>query len=332
MEVDYYEYNYDYTADNETDNSTKITDLLHFHRSSSSLPLVLAVFNIFISVLGICGNSLVIWICGFKMKRTVFTIWYISLAISDLFFCAFLPFEVFYSLTSSWPFGQALCKLSSSALFLNMYSSVFLLVLISADRCVLILFPVWANNHRTVQRACGAVALMWLLSGILTLPSVIFRTTRISSSVTRCVTEYGANSRHEGVALGRFFCGFLVPFLMIVLSCVVLSVKLRDSTVRSKRPYKIMVALILSFFFCWVPYHTFVLMEMNLKKHKPEVVDAGLRVGATLAAANSFIYPILYVFCGHDFRRTLRRCLTSRFEETMGENTLTAGFNFSRSK
>ncbi|KAM4719240.1 chemerin-like receptor 1 [Anableps anableps] len=331
MEVDYVEYD-DYTPNNETGNITDTVVPQQSNSSQSSLTLVLTVVNIFISVLGLIGNAVVIWICGCKMKRTVITTWYISLAISDLFFCIFLPFEVFYMLTSNWPFGQVLCKFTSSALFLNMYSSVFLLVLISADRCVLILFPVWANNHRTVQKAYGAVVMMWLLSGLLTLPSVIFRTTTIQGSVTKCHLYYSSNSRHKAVVLGRFICGFLIPFLMIVFSCVVISVKLRGLTIRSKRPYKILVALILSFFFCWVPYHTFVLMEMDLKKHRLELLEAGLKVGATLAAANTFISPILYVFIGNDFKRTLKRSLASGFEEAMAEDIRTAGLNHSRSK
>ncbi|XP_044000567.1 chemokine-like receptor 1 [Gambusia affinis] len=326
MDLDYVEYD-DYTPNNETRNVPQQSD-----SSQASLTLVLAVVNIFISFLGLIGNAVVVWICGCKMKRTVITTWYISLALSDLFFCIFLPFEVFYVLTSNWPFGQVLCKFTSSALFLNMYSSVFLLVLISADRCVLVLFPVWANNHRTVHKAYGAVAVMWLLAGLLTLPSAIFRTTAVQESVTKCQLNYSSNFRHEAVVLGRFFCGFLVPFLIIVFSCAVISVKLSGSTIRSKRPYKIMVALILSFFLCWVPYHTFVLMEINFNKHRVDVLVAGLKVGATLAAANAFISPILYVFIGNDFKRTLKRSMMSRFEEVTAEDIRTTGFNQSRSK
>uniref|UniRef100_A0A087YPE7 Chemerin chemokine-like receptor 1 n=2 Tax=Poecilia formosa TaxID=48698 RepID=A0A087YPE7_POEFO len=326
MEVDYVEYD-DYTPNNETTNLLQQSD-----NSQSSLTLVIAVVNIFISFLGLIGNALVVWICGCKMKRTVITTWYISLALSDLFVCIFLPFNIFYLLTSNWPFGQVLCKFTSSALFLNMYSSVFLLVIISADRCVLVLFPVWANNHRTVHKAYGAVAVMWLLAGLLTLPAAIFRTTAVQESITKCQLNYTSIFTYKAVVLGRFFCGFLVPFLIIVLSCVVIGVKLRASTVRSKRPYKIMVALILSFFFCWVPYHTFALMEMNLKKHRLDVIEAGIKVGNTLAAANAFISPILYVFIGNDFKRTLKRSVMSRFEEAMAEDIRTTGFNHSRSK
>lgn len=331
MDVDYIEYD-DYTPGNETENNSTTAGILNFSTSQTPLTHVLVAVNIIISVIGLGGNSLVIWICGWKMKRTAITTWYISLAISDFLFCAFLPLEVFYMITSHWPFGLVLCKLTSSALFLNMYSSVFLLVLISADRCVMISFPVWSHNHRTVQKAFGVVVLMWLLSALLTWPSLIFRQVIVHGSITQCYTDYMVHSRHKAVVLTRFICGFLIPFLMIVFCCSVLGVKLRSLTIKSTKPYKVMAALILSFFFCWVPYHSFVLLELDLKNHSLEVLKTGLKVGATLAAANSFISPFLYVFIGNDFKRTLKRSWASRLEEAMAEDFRTGGLNHSRSK
>ncbi|CAN9504874.1 unnamed protein product [Ophioblennius macclurei] len=330
MEVDYVEYE-DYSASNETENSTEHVQL-NFGSSQSSLTQVLVAINIMISVIGLGGNSLVIWICGCKMKMKVTTTWYISLAISNVLFCTFLPLEVFYMITSHWPFGQLLCKLTSSALFLNMYSSVFILVLISTDRCVMILFPVWSHNHRTVRKAFGIVALMWLLSALLTLPSLIFRQTKVHGAVIQCHTGYMGDAKHKAVVLTRFICGFLIPFLVIVFCCLVLGVKMRTLTLRSTKPYKIMVALCLSFFLCWVPYHTFVLLELDLKSSSLRVLETGLKVGATLAAANTFISPILYVFIGNDFKRTLKRSLTSRIEDAMAEDLRTGALNHSKSK
>lgn len=329
MDVDYIEYE-DYSAENDTEINSTATGMLNF--SQSQTPWTLVAINIIISVIGLGGNSLVIWICGWKMKRTVFTTWYISLAISDFLFCAFLPLEVFYMITLHWPFGLVLCKLTSSALFLNMYSSVFLLVLISADRCIMVLFPVWAHNQRTVLKAVGVVLLMWLFSALLTLPSSIFRQVAIHGSVTQCYADYRHHSRHKAVVLTRFICGFLVPFLMIVFCCTVLGVKLRRLSIKSTKPYKVMAALILTFFFCWLPYHSFVLLELDVKNNSLEVLSTGLKVGATLAAANSFISPVLYVFIGNDFKQTLKRSLTSRIEEAMAEDFRTGGLNYSRSK
>lgn len=332
MDVDYIEYD-DYTPDNDTENNSSNVGLVNFNSPQShSVTRVLVAVNIIISVMGLGGNSLVIWICGWKMKRTVITTWYISLAISDFLFCAFLPLEVFYMITSHWPFGLVLCKLTSFALFLNMYSSVFLLVLISMDRCLMISFPVWSHNHRTARKALGVVVFMWLLSALLTMPSLIFRQITVHGSVTQCYTDYMEKSRHRAVVLSRFICGFLIPVLMILFCCSVLSCKLSRLTMKSTKPYKVMAALILSFLFCWIPYHTFVLIELNLKNHSLEVLQTGLKVGATLAAANSFISPVLYVFIGNDFKQTLKRSLTSRIEEAMAEDFRTGGLNHSRSK
>lgn len=328
--MDYLEYD-DYTPGNETEN-INITTEVTFRGSKSSLSHVLVAFNIIILVVGLGGNSLVIWICGWKMKRTVTTTWYTSLAISDFLFCAFLPLEVFYMITSHWPFGLFLCKLTSSALFLNMYSNVFLLVLISADRCVMIYFPVWSHNHRTVRKALGGIALVWFLSALLTLPSLIFRQTTAHGSVTQCFTSYAGHSTHKAVVVTRFVCGFLIPFLVIVFCSSTLCVKLRRLTIKSSKPYKVMAALILSFFFCWVPYHSFVLLESDVKNHSLDLLQTGLKVGATLAAANSFVSPILYVFIGNDFKQVLKRSLTSRMEEAMAEDLRTIGLSRSKSK
>lgn len=331
MDIDYVEYE-DYTPGNETDDSSG-TDHVNFGLSESPvLTHILVAVNIIISTIGLVGNSLVIWICGCKMKRTVITTWYISLAISDFLFCAFLPLEVFYMITSHWPFGLLLCKLTSSVLFLNMYSSVFLLVLISMDRCIMISFPVWSHNHRRVRKAFGVVLLMWFLSALLTLPSLIFRQTKVHGLVTQCHTNYVDHSTHRAVVLTRFICGFLIPFLMIVICCSVLAFKMSRLTMKSTKPYKVMAALILSFFFCWVPYHSFVLLEMDLKNQSLEVIQTGLKVGATLAAANSFLSPVLYVFIGNDFKQTLKRSLMSRIEDAMAEDFRTGGLSHSRCK
>lgn len=330
MDVDYINYG-DYTPGNDTEINSTAEEQLHFSIPENHFTHVLVVVNIIISVIGLVGNFLVIWICGWKMKRTVITTWYTSLAISNILFCALLPLQIFYMITSHWPFGLVFCKLTSSTLFLNMYSSVFLLVLISMDRCVMISFPVWSHNHRTVQKAVGVVILVWLLSALLTVPSLIFKQVTVQGSVTECYTYYINHSMHKAVVLSRFICGFLIPFLIIVFCCLVLSMKLRRMTIKRKKPYKIMAAFIVSFFLCWVPYHSFVLSEMDLKNSSLEVLKTGLRVGTTLAASNCLISPLLYVCVGNDFKETLKRSWTLRIEEAMAEDR-TGGLNYSRSR
>ncbi|KAL6465896.1 hypothetical protein MHYP_G00260290 [Metynnis hypsauchen] len=132
-----------------------------------------AVTYVIIIVLGITGNGLVIWIAGFKVKKSVVSTWYLSLAVSDFIFCSFLPIIVISIVKNKWLLGHFMCNFSHFILFLNSYSSVFLLVIISVDRCVIVTFPVWAQNHRTIRKASVIVMLAWIISSALSTLSAV---------------------------------------------------------------------------------------------------------------------------------------------------------------
>lgn len=101
-------------------------------------------------VLGTTGNGLVIFITGFRMKRTVHTVWILNLAIAD-FTCSFFQlFNIVHvGLAFHWPFGSIMCKLNHTIVFLNLFASIYLLMVISIDRCIAVQCPVWAQNRRT---------------------------------------------------------------------------------------------------------------------------------------------------------------------------------------
>ncbi|XP_052003406.1 chemerin-like receptor 1 isoform X2 [Xyrauchen texanus] len=131
------EFDYDYYENTELEKSLNIMSLIVY---------TLAF------VLGVVGNGIVIWVAGFKMKRTVNTVWFLNLAVADFLFTAFLPLSVAYTAKGfHWPFGQFMCKFNSTLSFLNMFSSVYILVVISVDRCVSVACPIWAQNHRNLS-------------------------------------------------------------------------------------------------------------------------------------------------------------------------------------
>ncbi|KAI2592717.1 formyl peptide receptor 2, partial [Homo sapiens] len=100
-------------------------------------------------VLGVLGNGLVIWVAGFRMTRTVTTICYLNLALADFSFTATLPFLIVsMAMGEKWPFGWFLCKLIHIVVDINLFGSVFLIGFIALDRCICVLHPVWAQNHR----------------------------------------------------------------------------------------------------------------------------------------------------------------------------------------
>ncbi|XP_074526621.1 chemokine-like receptor 1 [Halichoeres trimaculatus] len=335
MEEISYDYNYTNNYDHDY-NDTPTEKSVFTHQStcwSEKLCVVLLAVSIAVFLLGFCGNALVIWISGFKMKKTVNTTWYLSLAISDFVFCAFLPFNIINMVMEEWIFGRFMCKFVSSVMFLNMFSSIFLLVVISVDRFVSVVFPVWAQNHRTVKKASIIVLICWVFSITLSLPSVIFREVGTHFGRNVCYNNYTwGRYSHKTVAVSRFLAGFVVPFIIIIICYSIIILKLRTHRMtKSSKPFKVMTALVATFFVCWLPYHVFVLLELNHQNYDQTILITGLKVGTFLAAANSFLNPVLYVFMGNDFKQKFKNSLLSKMENAMGDEGRTTSRYLSRS-
>ncbi|XP_072244049.1 chemokine-like receptor 1 [Leuresthes tenuis] len=324
---DDYNYTYDFLPTHE--------EVVFQHKPTclkESMCVSLIVITAVIFLLGFCGNALVIWISVFRMKRTVNTTWYVSLAISDFVFCAFLPFSITYMAMEDWIFGRFMCKFTSSVMFINMFSSIFLLVVISMDRCVSVMFPVWAQNQRTVKKASLVVVLAWLLGIIMSLPSMIFRDVGSHLGKTVCFNNYTSLTSQKFVAGSRFIAGFIVPLIIIIVCYSIIICRLRiNRMTKSSKPFKVMSALIVAFFICWMPYHVFVLLELNHQNYDYKTLTTGLQLGTSLAAANSFLNPVLYVFMGNDFKHKFKSCVLSRMENAMGEEGRTISRYLSRS-
>ena len=299
----------------------------------STACIALITINVVIFILGFCGNAVVIWIAGFKMNKSVNTTWYLSLAISDFIFCACLPLSITYLAMGEWIFGLVMCKLTSFVMFLNMFSSIFLLVVISADRCMSVAFPVWAQNKRTVRKASAVVVLAWVMSIVLSMPRIVFRNVTDHRGKVTCVNNYNTyRHSHKYVAWSRFLGGFVVPFLIIIFCYTVIIHKLtKNKMTKSTKPFKVMSALIATFFICWLPYHVFILLELTPHHFNVEILTMGLKVGTTIAMANSFLNPFLYVFMGNDFKQKFKSSLLNKMENAMGEDGRTLSRYLSRS-
>ncbi|XP_074839744.1 C3a anaphylatoxin chemotactic receptor-like [Carettochelys insculpta] len=150
-------------------------------------------------ILGLLGNGLVIWVAGLKMKRTVNTVWFLHLAIADFLCCMSLPFSITHLILHEyWPYGLFLCKIIPSAIIFNMFASVFLLTVISIDRCLMVMKPVWCQNHRTVKLASVMCVCIWLLAFIMSCPALLYRNTfKDDFNKTMCIYEFGDDMDYD---------------------------------------------------------------------------------------------------------------------------------------
>ncbi|XP_074869078.1 chemerin-like receptor 1 [Carettochelys insculpta] len=281
-------------------------------------------------LLGILGNGLVIAVITCKMKKSVNAIWFLNLAAADFLFNVFLPLNIAYTaMNYHWVFGLALCKLNSFLLTLNLYSSVLLLTVISFDRCVSVVFPVWAQNRRTITLACLICSVLWAIGFLLSCPSLIFRHTVLRHNSVSCFNNYSLSMtenalgqmRHRAVTVIRLLAGFVIPIIIITFCYSVIVFKLkRNRLAKSQKPFKIIVAIIVTFFLCWTPYHILQLLEVKHAKVPRVVFEIGIPITTALAAANSCMNPILYVFMGQDFKK-FKVSVLSRLVNALSEDT-----------
>ncbi|KAM4015276.1 C3a anaphylatoxin chemotactic receptor-like [Anomaloglossus baeobatrachus] len=312
------DYNYPSSyEDNEIINTTyciKCDEILQ----KISITLCSIVF-----ALGIIGNGLVIWIAGFRMKRTVSAAWFLHLAIADFLCCASLPLRIIDWAHFFLMLSGVCCTLIIILFNLNMTTSVLLLTAMSIDRWVSVMWPFWAKVHRSYKLVRITVAIIWLLSLLLT-GLLFFLNELYYLDLHEWCLFYMIDTHFveikQRIQLVRLLIMCVIPFLIIMTSYVTIFFKLRKSkrSQRSQRSSRIITAVISCFFICWFPYYIWPLTSMydgdSVQFHAVNIFIT------TLAYLNSCINPIIYVFMGQDFQNGFFRSIPARIERTLTEN------------
>ncbi|XP_018430010.1 PREDICTED: chemokine-like receptor 1 [Nanorana parkeri] len=311
----------------------------HYNEGDARLEHIASIIRVFSIVvysvaflLGTFGNGLVIYFTAFVMKRTVNVVWFLNLAIADFIFTFFLPLSIAYAgLNFYWPFGKFMCKLNSFIAFVNLYASVLQLTVISIDRCISVVFPVWCQNHRTPRLASFVALVVWILALIFSVPYFIFRDIYVEEDVVVCFNNfhedpYIANVRHRATVIFRFIFSFLIPFTVIIFCYSVILFRIqRNHMTTSSKPLKVILAVIITFFVCWVPYQVFSFLELYVISSESDqfayVVHAATPFTSSLAFINSCVNPVLYVFIGRDFKNKFQISFQAIFERAFMEES-----------
>ncbi|XP_007564392.1 C3a anaphylatoxin chemotactic receptor-like [Poecilia formosa] len=267
-------------------------------------------------VFGLTGNSVVIWVAGFKLKPKVTNVWLVNLAIADLIFCVTRVFSLIKKLFfDHWPFGEYFCRFHGFFKYANMFCSVFLLAVISLDRMVGVWRPFFTKQRRTLYAARVVAVCVWITAILFSSPYLFYRQVNMGeNNMSKCSFEVkeskgGGSSLRHALYLNRFLCGFVFPFMVILICYIMAAIGIRRTRLVGKtRPLRILASLVIAFFLCWGPYHCLLLVKM-VDKH-----NAVLKIWHPLANGfayfNSCVNPLLYFFMGLDFKPELRWSLT----------------------
>ncbi|XP_029299177.1 C3a anaphylatoxin chemotactic receptor-like [Cottoperca gobio] len=274
-------------------------------------------------VLGITGNSMVIWVAGFKLKPKVTNVWLVNLAIADLIFC----FTRVFSLTKKlffdhWPFGIFLCKFNGFFKYANMFCSVFLLAVISLDRALCVWRPVATKQRRTLWAARVVAVCVWSTAFVFSTPYLVYRQVYLGkNNLSKCSLEVkeGNSSAKPALYSIRFLCGFMLPFMVILICYILAGIGIRRTRLTGKsRPLRILASLVVAFFLCWAPYHCLLLVKMVDSKNP--VVKIWHPVAKGVAYFNSCVNPLLYFCMGLDVRGRFRQSLAGVYRRALADD------------
>lgn len=267
------------------------------------------------SVLGIPGNGMVIWIILFHMRRqrSPTVVLLLNLAIADVLVLATLPLWI-YSFVHGWPFGQTFCKLLTFVVHCNMYVSIFLITVMSAERFMAVLYPFSSQRWRTVAVVRAMVLLAWLLASLFAIPVLVYQVLDADEhGQDQCM--YGTFSSDEQEILCtmiQFLVAFAIPFSMMSVFYFCIGRKLRGMTFkRQSRTGMVIGTVVIVFFVCWMPYHVVNLISlaaMMLKTNETvsdtltDIYNYGVLFAGALVFFNSCANPIIYAFAARSIR------------------------------
>ncbi|XP_061828658.1 C5a anaphylatoxin chemotactic receptor 1 [Nerophis lumbriciformis] len=265
---------------------------------------------------GVPGNAIVVWVTGFNMPPSVTSIWFLNLALADLLCCLSLPL-LMVPLTHDdhWHFGALACTLVKGLFYLVMYCSVLQLVFISLDRCLLVVRPIWCHNYRRPRYAVIGCVVVWCLALCGSIPQFVHtKEVELGKYKRECLSLHSVRSAWT-VTIFRFLFGFVLPLLAIVICHWVVYRKADNkkahNSPRSKRTLRIIVAVVLTFFLCWLPLHVVDFLSLVTPRSSDRSPSVYLAHVLTLGLAyfNSCLNPLLYVCLGRGFKDSMNRSL-----------------------
>ncbi len=238
-----------------------------------TLRYITVVFYLITFIFGVLGNTLTIMvIVKNKKMKTVATCFILNLAVADDLFMLSLPFFAYSTYAKNWVFGSGLCKIMSALYGINLYASIFTMVLMSIDRYLAVVHPLSSIRYRTIRNAgCVCVAL-WILCVIVMMPYWIYAKSLAQSRYNgteilhscRVFWPQGNRLTYEWFWTNfQLIIGFVLPICIMVFSYLLLlrhlvvdNVALQDQAKRPIRKVTVMVFMVtIVFVVCWTPYH-----------------------------------------------------------------------------
>lgn len=197
----------------------------------TSLYLISKILYIIVCVIGLVGNTLVIYVViRFSKMQTVTNMYIVNLAIADECFLIGIPFLIVTMSMDFWPFGNVMCKVYMTTTSVNQFTSSIFLMIMSADRYIAICHPISSSKVRTAYVSKIVSVTAWTFSIILMIPVIMYANTMDKGDVKSCNIiwpESDLLSGQTAFTLYSFVLGFAIPLMLIFVFYILVIRKLQ---------------------------------------------------------------------------------------------------------
>ncbi|XP_054950613.1 mas-related G-protein coupled receptor member D [Pan paniscus] len=279
---------------NQTLNSSgTVESALNYSRGSTvhTAYLVLSSLAMFTCLCGMAGNSMVIWLLGFRMRRTPFCIYILNLAAADLLFlfsmASMLSLETQPLVNTTDKVHELMKRLKYFAYTVGLS----LLTAISTQRCLSVLFPIWFKCHRPRHLSAWVCGLLWTLCLLMNGLTSSFCSKFLNFNEDRCF--------RVDMVQAALIMGVLTP--VMTLSSLTLFVRVQKSSQQWRRQptrlFVVVLASVLVFLICSLPLsiYWFVLYWLSLPPEMQVLCFSWSRLSSSVSSSAN---PVIYFLVG----------------------------------
>ncbi|XP_043090376.1 proteinase-activated receptor 1-like [Puntigrus tetrazona] len=309
-------------------------------------PLVTRImpsFYIFIILISLPLNALalVAFTCRIQVKKPA-VIYMSHLACVDLLFTLLLPLKIHYQLNSSdWVFGEALCRVISAAYYCYMYCSILLMMCMSVDRLLAVVFPIASLTWRSMRKASCVCVLVWLLALAGTVPLLLVRQTfKIKDVGLTCHDALIHSDPKDQQYMYQFsilsIVYFFVPLITTLVSystiIYVLHTKciqfVKSSSLSDKRRRAVImvITVLMVFVLCFAPsngillYHC-VRLATGYDHGEGDSSYKAYLIAVCLGSSSVFLDPLLYYYGSSQCRQKISSVFWWRWGKSTSSNS-----------
>ncbi|XP_043081360.1 P2Y purinoceptor 4 [Puntigrus tetrazona] len=277
---------------------------------------------------GLIGNLGALYYFIFKIKqKSPSNVYIINLAVADTLFLFALPFRIHYHLNNSnWIFGDAMCRITGTIFFANIYISISFMTCICVDRYIATLHPHTYLKLRNTNLATLVSTAVWLVSGSAMLAFML--TCPLSSKAKMCFEGFSPKEWSDlaPYSISILIFGSLLPSVVILVCYPIVACRIAhisNSTAREAR--RIIYAILIITLLCFLPYHIVHLAYLlaRLRENEPYVMFILRRLTMALVSLNSILDPLLYYFATGHYTWRFKRL---RLKKKTGVYSISKGF------